>query len=105
MIRLHKSLQEKRLIWIAGAKFFHFDIKLIIQSLFGIDSSRQRVSTSIGIFGEVVSYIGVIESQNRGTLHLHMIMWLKDTPPADEMRRLNVFEHSSRKIFMLTFQA
>jgi len=42
--------------------------------------------SSIGIFGEVVSYIGVIESQNRGTLHLHMLLWLKNTPPADEMR-------------------
>src|SRR5258708_16655828 len=72
----------------AGAKFFHFNINLIIQSLFGIDSSRQQITSSNGIFGEVVSYIGVIESQNCGTLHLHMILWLKDTPPADEMHHL-----------------
>ncbi len=37
------------------------------------------------IFGKAASYIGVVESENQGSLHLHMLLWLQDALPADEM--------------------
>jgi len=40
------------------------------------------------IFGKAASYIGVVESQNQGSLHLHMLLWLQDALPADEMVKL-----------------
>lgn len=45
-------------------------IKVILETLFGI------------------SYpFGVVESQGRGTLHLHVLLWLANAPPMEEMER------------------
>ena len=33
----------------------------------------------MGIIGEMIGYFGLVESQGRGTLHLHMLVWLKNT--------------------------
>src|SRR5258708_6477075 len=81
-----------------AVKFFHFMVQLIFQSLFGIDSSRQQILSTISLFGEVVAYIRVIKLQNRGTLHLHMLMWLKEAPPADEMWKLLKLESFREQI-------
>lgn len=62
----------------AAAKFFHFVISALIEELFGIKAATQtsQVKRTDGIFGKVASYIGTVEAQGRGTLHLHMIVWL-----------------------------
>ena len=38
----------------------------------------------MGIFGYVGGYFGVVEAQGRGSLHVHMLLWLKYAPNADE---------------------
>ena len=38
--------------------------------------------------GRVSAYFGMVESQGRGTLHLHLIVWLKDAPNSDQMGEL-----------------
>jgi hypothetical protein len=42
----------------------------------------------MGILGRVSTYFGTVESQGRGTLHLHMLIWLKNTPSADQLPTL-----------------
>lgn len=72
----------------AAAKFFHFLINVILQTLFGISVTNFKVISSDGIFGPLNAYIGTVESQGRGTLHLHMLLFLKNAPSASEMREL-----------------
>jgi len=39
----------------------------------------------MGTLGRVAAYFGTVESQGRGTLHLHLLIWLEHTPSPDEM--------------------
>jgi Helitron helicase-like domain at N-terminus len=50
-------------------------------------SSRQ-IESDLGIFGFINGYFGVVEAQGRGSLHVHMLIWLKNAPNADEMLEL-----------------
>ena len=42
----------------------------------------------MGVLGHVAAYFGLVESQGRGTLHLHLLMWLANTPTTDEIHNL-----------------
>ena len=53
----------------AASKFFHFLIRTILTTLFGVEPTTQRVHSRMGIFGEVTGYFGLVESQGRGTFH------------------------------------
>ncbi len=55
----------------AAAKFFRFIINAILENLFGNKTSDYHVFNKIGVFGRVSAYFGTVESQGRGTLHLH----------------------------------
>ena len=72
----------------AAAKFFHFLIKLILETLFQVKVTTHQVKSYMGILGRVAAYFGTVESQGRGTLHLHLLIWLKHAPTADEMVNL-----------------
>jgi hypothetical protein len=72
----------------AAAKFFRCIILAVLTTLFGIDASGQTVKSSVGIFGRMAAYFGVVEAQGRGTLHLHMICWLCNAPTMEEMKFL-----------------
>ncbi|KAJ6563748.1 hypothetical protein B0H10DRAFT_2169159 [Mycena sp. CBHHK59/15] len=69
----------------AAAKFFHFMIRTILEILFGIEVTPFHVRSSMGILGEVAAYFGMVEAQNRASLHLHMLISFKHAPNADEM--------------------
>lgn len=70
----------------ASAKFFHFTIETILDCLFGIRKKREGpADPDVGILGKVQGYIGTVEAQGRGTLHLHMLLWLKDAPSSKFM--------------------
>jgi len=72
----------------AAVKFFHFMIRAILEHLFGITKTGDgHIQCREGILGMVKSYIGTVEAQGRGTLHLHMLLWLKDAPSSAEMQR------------------
>ena len=73
---------------LVSASFFNFIIQTTFETLFGVHTSRSRVETHMGIFGHVNSYFGVVEAQGRGSLHVHLLIWLKNTPNADEMLEL-----------------
>lgn len=71
----------------ASAKFFHFTIKTILEVMFGISKGGNGLFVrKEGIFGRVKSYVGTVEAQGRGSLHLHLLLWLEGAPTASEMR-------------------
>ena len=71
----------------AAAKFFHVMIETILEVLFGISKRRNgMIDRKEGIFGVVKSYVGTVEAQGRGTLHLHLLLWLEGAPTAGELR-------------------
>jgi hypothetical protein len=72
----------------AASKFFHFIIKTMLETLFGIQATNYQVHSNTGVFGKVAAYFGTVESQGRGTLHLHLLVWLASTPSADEIAAL-----------------
>lgn len=72
----------------AAAKFFHFIIRTVLETLFGIQTTKFQVKNQVGIFGRVSAYFGAVESQGRGTLHLHILLWLDNAPTSNEMAHL-----------------
>ncbi|KAF8801482.1 hypothetical protein BYT27DRAFT_7262019 [Phlegmacium glaucopus] len=71
----------------ASAKFFHFMIGTILEVLFGISKQRNGlIVRKEGVFGVVKSYVGTVEAQGRGSLHLHLLVWLEGAPMAKEMK-------------------
>lgn len=71
----------------ASARFFHFIIQVILEELFGIKKKREgQFERKESILGQVQSYIGTVEAQGRGTLHLHIILWLKDAPSSKNIQ-------------------
>ena len=72
----------------AAAKFFHFMIHAILETLFGVRITNFQVRNRKGIFGKISAYFGTVESQGRGTLHLHILLWLENAPTSEEMTLL-----------------
>ncbi|KAJ5318263.1 hypothetical protein N7476_004683 [Penicillium atrosanguineum] len=56
---------------VAVARFFHYTCKAVLD---GLLCSK---TTDIGILGEVSNYFGVVESNGRGMLHLHTLVWVR----------------------------
>lgn len=82
----------------AAAKFFHFMIRTMLETLFKIRVTPYQVKSDMGVLGEMTAYFGTVEAQNRGSLHLHMLFWLKNTPSPDEMEQLLHTEQFRAKI-------
>ncbi|KAI6037400.1 hypothetical protein BKA83DRAFT_4486430 [Pisolithus microcarpus] len=72
----------------AAAHFFHFMICTIMEMLFGITATPHQVFSTKGIFRYMNAYFSVVESQGRGSLHLHMLLWLKGVPTMEKMEQL-----------------
>ena len=72
----------------AAAKFFHFMIATILETLFQVKVTPAQVKSGMGVFGRVAAYFGTVESQGRGTLHLHLLVWLKHVPSPEEITTL-----------------
>lgn len=84
----HKRAQNVAFDPYAAAKYFNTVVNLVLDKLFGITSQRGRVKSDMGLLGRLSAYYGIVEAQGRGTLHLHMFIWLEDSPSADEMVHL-----------------
>lgn len=75
----------------AAAKFFHFTVQVILEELFGIQKHHDHtghIKRHEGVYGMVKGYIGTVEAQGRGTLHLHILLWLMGSPTAACMKDL-----------------
>jgi hypothetical protein len=63
---------------VATAKFFHLLITNILNTMI-----------VGGVLGPVKAYFGTVESQGRGSLHLHLLIWLDhDMKPADMKEKI-----------------
>ena len=72
----------------AAAKFFHIMIGTILEVVFGFSKRRNgKIVRKPGIFGVVKSYVGTVEAQGRGSLHLHLLLWLEGAPTPSELKR------------------
>ncbi|KIN95492.1 hypothetical protein M404DRAFT_165673, partial [Pisolithus tinctorius Marx 270] len=72
----------------AAARYFHFIIHTVLETLFGIQNTGNKVHSQVGVLGRVAGYFGVVEAQGRGTLHVHMLLWLANTLNANKMQAL-----------------
>ncbi|KAF9499205.1 hypothetical protein BDN71DRAFT_1428246 [Pleurotus eryngii] len=74
---------------LAAAKCFHFTIQSLLQDILGIAAHECRGSNKIlhqtGILSDIKAYIRTVESQGRGMLHFHLLLWLEDAPTSQEM--------------------
>ncbi|PPQ73393.1 hypothetical protein CVT25_004618, partial [Psilocybe cyanescens] len=60
----------------ASAQYFHFIVKTVFEELLGIKKHpKGKLEHEYGVLGKVQSYIGTVEAQGRGTLHLHTLIW------------------------------
>lgn len=82
----------------AAAKFFHFMIATILETLFQVRVTTAQVKAKLGVFGYVSAYFGTVESQGRGTLHLHLLVWLKHVPSPEEITALLKTEAFRKRI-------
>lgn len=72
---------------VAGARFFHFMIDAFIQHVLGVrKTSSGNLERGDGIFGSTSAYYGTVEQQGRLTLHLHMLIWVKNSLTPQEIR-------------------
>ncbi len=73
----------------ASMKFFHLIAQCTLNTLLGIkvESGRGRhvITRETGIFGTVNAYVGCVEAQGRGSLHMHVLVWLKGSMTASDM--------------------
>jgi hypothetical protein len=56
---------------VAVARFFHSTCKAILDGLL------RGKSSELGALGDVSNYFGVVESNGRGMLHLHTLIWVR----------------------------
>jgi hypothetical protein len=77
---------------------FYFIIECFLVHLFGIDArARDHITRVKGVIGEINAYFGTIEAQGRGTLHLHMLMWMSNSPTFYQMQEFLGQEHFRSK--------
>lgn len=65
---------------VAAALFFDIIIKHFIRIILRYGSGEP------GLFGTCTSYYGTVEAQGRGTLHCHMLIWLKGSMSPQKLR-------------------
>lgn len=84
----------------AAAKFFHYIIAAVLEELFGIKVNKDRgtITREPDILGIVEAYVGTVEAQGRGTLHLHMLLWLRGAPTPAEMKKLLQTESFKQRV-------
>lgn len=84
----------------ASASFFHLVINAVLRELLGITSSGPTHSLQCkkGILGHIEGYIGTVEAQGRGTLHLHMVLWLSNSVSAPQMKMYLLNEEFREKL-------
>jgi helitron helicase-like protein len=85
------------LIRAAVAQFFHHTCKAVLEDLLATKSG------GTGILGDVSNYFGVVETNGRGILHLHFLVWLRGNLGSSTLRHglLNDSDFATRLIHYL----
>jgi hypothetical protein len=56
---------------ITIARFFHYTCKAVLNGLLG------SKTTDVRILGDISNYFGIVESNGRGILYLHTLIWVR----------------------------
>lgn len=64
---------------VAGARFFNVMVQLFLKNVLGEGLDRP------GLYGNTAGYYGTVEQQGRLTLHLHMLVWIKNSLTPQEI--------------------
>ena len=84
----------------ASAQFFHLVINAVLRELLGIQcmGPSHSLQRKKGILGCIEGYIGTVEAQGRGTLHLHMVLWLSGSITSPQMKQCLLSEQFREKL-------
>ena len=79
-----RSANERNLLVaqnpVAASRFFDFMVRMFIKHVLGIGTDHS------GLYGDTAGYYGVVEQQGRLTLHLHVVLWIKNVLSPQEIR-------------------
>ncbi|KAJ3539217.1 hypothetical protein NM688_g6398 [Phlebia brevispora] len=62
---------------VVAAQFFDICMRAFIDSILRFSPKPPHEGAEGGILGHVRAYYGCVESQGRGTLHCHMVVWIE----------------------------
>jgi hypothetical protein len=68
---------------VACAEVFYRTIEHVMTDLIGMEPANRRRASPVpnqGLLGTPLAYFGVIETQGRGSLHIHFLLWTKLAP-------------------------
>lgn len=65
---------------VAAARFFNVMCNAFIKHVLGVGSDH------CGLYGDTAAYYGTVEQQGRLTLHLHLLLWIKNALTPQEIR-------------------
>ncbi|KAF5372660.1 hypothetical protein D9615_009864 [Tricholomella constricta] len=66
---------------VAAARFFHFMVEAFLTHVLGFGTGKA------GIYGEASAYYGAVEQQGRLTLHLHVLVWIRNALSPEAVRK------------------
>jgi len=64
----------------ASTRLFMRNVDAFIEHVLGMDPATHDPMPFQGLIGNVEAYFGMVETQGRGTLHIHLLVWLKGVP-------------------------
>nr|GAT42479.1 predicted protein [Mycena chlorophos] len=83
----------------AASEYFHLVVRLVLEEMLGmVVSARGAITRREGVLGRINAYIGTVEAQARGSLHLHLLLWLDGAPTASQMQEALKSEEFREKI-------
>ena len=65
---------------VAAARFFHIMVENFVKHVLGFEAKHP------GFYGKTEAYYGTVEQQGRLTLHLHMLLWIKNALSPQDIR-------------------
>lgn len=65
---------------MAGSRFSHLMVKLFVKHVLQYGDNRP------GLFGKTAAYYSTVEEQGCLTLHLHLLVWIKNATSPQELR-------------------
>ncbi|HLO39007.1 MAG TPA: DUF6570 domain-containing protein [Lacibacter sp.] len=65
---------------VSAAQFFHTTVSCFLDILLGY-----QAETKVGVLGKISAYYGTVETQGRGTLHFHCLVWLASFPSTEKL--------------------
>ena len=72
---------------VASAEYFAVVAQAFLRCLVGLNQHTVPEEQRLGVFGEVSTFYSTVEAQGRGSLHMHLLVWLRYCPSPEELER------------------